>query len=99
MKQLWSAAMRAVAKSPATSDEFRERLLGMWIRSGDHVREEVGNDLVLIDGLWAMLPRYTGPALPPGPFSYQGASSPSRLAYALSNPLSRYKRSVRLMCA
>ena len=52
----WRAAMEAVAKSSGAPNHFREGLLGLWVCSGDHIRGEVENDLVLADGLRAMLP-------------------------------------------
>jgi len=60
---LWTAAMRAVAQSPCRSNEFRGRLLDLWLDSGDRVRNEVNDDLLLIRALRAMLPRYNGPAV------------------------------------
>jgi hypothetical protein len=68
------AAMRAIAKSPCTSDDFRQRLLAIWVSYGDHLRQEVGNDLVLADGLRAMLPPYTGRAIT----LYRGESAHNR---------------------
>ena len=78
----WPAVMRAVAKSPCASDEFRERLLALWVRCGDHMRQEVGNDLVLADGLRAMLPPYTGPAVTL--YRGEGAQNRRRRTYGLS---------------
>jgi hypothetical protein len=53
--------MRAVANTPAP-DDFRFRFLNVWVVSGDHLRSEVGDDLLLINALWSLLPRYIGPA-------------------------------------
>jgi hypothetical protein len=78
----WPAVMRAVAKSPCASDDFRKRLLGLWVLGGDHIRQEVGNDLVLADGLRAMLPRYTGPSV--RLYRGEGAQNRRRRAYGLS---------------
>jgi hypothetical protein len=57
----WRQAMRAVANTPAP-DDFRPWFLQQWIRNGDHIRSEVSDDLVLINALWSLLPRYIGPA-------------------------------------
>ena len=56
--------MRAIAKVDDVPNEFRERFLrGPWLVEGDHIRSEVSDDLILLDGLWSLLPRYRGPAL------------------------------------
>jgi hypothetical protein len=55
----WRRAMRAMV-GKSCPKEFRRRFLGVWLKGGDHIRGEVDNDLVLIDALRAMLPRYTG---------------------------------------
>ena len=55
--------MRTIAKVDDVPDEFREGFLrGPMLQDGDHLRSEVGNDLILIDGLRPLLPRYNGPA-------------------------------------
>lgn len=78
----WPAVMRAVTKSPCAPDEFREWFLAQWVGNGDHIRQEVGNDLVLADGLRAMLPRYTGPSVML--YRGEGAQNRRRRAYGLS---------------
>jgi hypothetical protein len=40
--------------------ELRTRFVAAWIESGDHIRCEIGDDPVLIDGLRALLPPYVG---------------------------------------
>jgi AraC-like DNA-binding protein len=60
----WKKGMRAIAKVDDVPNEFRERFLrGPWLVEGDHIRSEVSDDLILLDGLWSLLPRYRGPAL------------------------------------
>jgi hypothetical protein len=71
---LWKATMRAVRKSPCPSDAFRSKLMQFWIEHGDHIRSEVGDDLLLADGLRAMLPAYAGPAV----MLYRGDSFENR---------------------
>lgn len=39
---MWRSAMRAIAKAPCTSDEFRLRWLGVYISHGDHFRHTQG---------------------------------------------------------
>jgi hypothetical protein len=51
-----SAAMRAIAKWPCPSVEFRMMALQIWIRDGEQLRLEVDNDLVVSDALRAILP-------------------------------------------
>lgn len=60
---VWPAAMRAVSKTSCRSTDFRRRLLRLWLSSGDHIRDETGNDLVITKALIAMLPRYKGRAI------------------------------------
>ncbi len=61
--QHWAAFMRAVAKAPCPSDELRKRFLNLWVSNSDSIRNEIGNDLDIYDGLRSLLPRYAGPAL------------------------------------
>ena len=61
---LWLEVMQAAGKSPgAASNNFRRGFLAQWVGHGDHIRSEVGNGLVLADGLRALLPVYTGSAV------------------------------------
>lgn len=54
---------RALAKVEITSEEMRAGWLRLWLRDGDHIRQEVGDDLILIRALRVLLPRYRGPAM------------------------------------
>lgn len=58
----WEAALREIARQPPPSVEVREAFLRIWGKVGDELRREVGDDLVLLDGLRALLPPYTGRA-------------------------------------
>src|ERR1700730_10287262 len=44
------------------SDEFRRVFLQIYLQSGDHIRQEVVDDLALVDGLRRLLPVLHGPA-------------------------------------
>ncbi len=56
------AGMRAI-KRLSPSAECRQWFLLVWVKFGDGIRDDVNNDLVLLDGLRALLPAYTGPGL------------------------------------
>jgi hypothetical protein len=60
----WRKAMRAIVRlgvdPPA---RFRNKMLRVWAISGDHIRGEVQDDLLLADALRILLPVYRGPAL------------------------------------
>jgi hypothetical protein len=58
----WKKGMRAIAKVDDVPNEFRERFLRVWLVNGDHIRSEVGDDLIFLDGLRSLLPRYRGSA-------------------------------------
>jgi hypothetical protein len=59
---LFKSAFRAVTRV-SVPDEFRDRLAGAWCQSGNHIRSEVGDDLILIKALRVLLPTYRGDAL------------------------------------
>lgn len=50
--------LRSLAKLPKVSNESRALVLSIWIRSGDHWRSEVNDDLLLLDVLRNLLPPY-----------------------------------------
>lgn len=58
----WRRAFEACRELSAPAS-FRKWFLGLWQSDGDSLRTEVGDDLVLIDALRAMLPKYRGSAL------------------------------------
>jgi hypothetical protein len=79
----WRAVMRAIAKVDDLPDWFRENFLrGLWLTYGDHIRQETSDDLVLIGGLRALLPRYAGPAKVV--FRGEGAGNRRRRTYGCS---------------
>jgi hypothetical protein len=82
----WRRAMRAMA-GKSCSKEFRRRFLACWVYDGDGIRSVVNDDLVLVDALKAMLPRYTGR----GRTLYRGDSAFNRRrrTYGLSWTTSR----------
>ena len=60
----WRKAMCAIVRlDPDPPRRFREAMLGEWVRNGDYIREQSGDDLLLVGALRALLPRYAGPAL------------------------------------
>jgi len=54
-------AFRAVGRLSVRSDSFGRNVLKWWLEYGGALRTAMGNDLALLDGLSAMLPRYSGP--------------------------------------
>jgi hypothetical protein len=78
---VWRRAFGAAAKHSA-SIELRTGFARGWLISGDHIRCEVGDDLVLIAGLRALLPPYVG-----GPVRlYRGDSASNRVAAPTDPP-------------
>ena len=69
---LWLA--RSVARDGPFPDCIHDTALRCWISYGDSMRQEVGDDLVLLDGLKTLLPPYSGPALR----LYRGELFPNR---------------------
>jgi hypothetical protein len=59
----WTEVMIALARLPEISGRMKKAWLSSWVFSGDHIRSEVDNDLVLIKALWKLLPPYRGPSL------------------------------------
>jgi hypothetical protein len=55
-------ALRKVSKLGEVHPKIKEAFLQLWINSGDHLRQEVNDDLVMIRALRVLLPRYDGPA-------------------------------------
>lgn len=81
-RSMWLTAMRAVARNPATSDEFRRHFLAVYVSHGDRICSEMRDDLVLCEGLRALLPRYNGPALTI--YRGEGHSNRRRRTYGLA---------------
>jgi hypothetical protein len=59
----WKRAFRRVAKLNQVEPRMQQAWLDTWINNGDHIRQETGNDLVLIHALRVLLPPYRGPAM------------------------------------
>jgi hypothetical protein len=56
--------MLTVRQCPPPVASFRLRVRdAIWLPFGDHIREEVGDDLLLADALRVLLPTYRGPAM------------------------------------
>ena len=60
MNSGWVRAARKLARLRPPSAAFRAEALDLWHRNGDHLRVEVGRDLVLVDILRVVLPPYAG---------------------------------------
>lgn len=60
MTGTWVKAMLAVARAPTLTDEARLQFLECWLTHGNSIRGHVNDDLVLIQGLRALLPRHQG---------------------------------------
>lgn len=58
----WSHVMRRIAKLGSVPKRTRDVFRRLYIRSGDHIRQETGNDLALIADLRVLLPPYRGGA-------------------------------------
>jgi hypothetical protein len=56
----WKRAFRRAAKLDGLPANVRSGFLRVWVRSGDHIRSEVDDDLILIRGLRRLLPLYRG---------------------------------------
>jgi hypothetical protein len=55
-------ALRKVAKLDEVDPKIKEACLQFWINSGDHLRQEVDDDLMIVRALRMLLPRYAGSA-------------------------------------
>jgi hypothetical protein len=84
----WSVALRAIARLGSVPKPTRVAFLRLYIRHGDHIRQEAANDLALIDGLRALLPPYRGRER----ILYRGqaAQTPRSRLYGLSWTASRH---------
>jgi len=59
----WRNAFRLCAGLTAIPDDMKDAMLTLCIRMGDHIRSEVGDDMILVKALRATLLPYTGPGL------------------------------------
>jgi hypothetical protein len=61
---VWKPTLRAIIRRAiAGSEELRLHFLDTYVAHGDHIRREVGDDLLLADALRLLLPTYQGPGL------------------------------------
>lgn len=59
----WRRAFIAISKAAVSHPRTKEFFATVWFEYGEHIRQETGDDLALVDGLRFLLPNYTGPAL------------------------------------
>jgi hypothetical protein len=83
----WPAAMRAISRINSVPDRTQWVFLRLYLRSGDHIRQETTDDLTLIRALRVLLPAYTGPAV--RLYRGQNAQGPRMRCYGLSWTRSR----------
>jgi hypothetical protein len=83
----WVSAMRAIARLGSVPARTQEVFLRAYVRSGDHIRQETANDLVLIKGLRILLLPYVGPSV--SLYRAQNAPKPRARLYGLSWSTSR----------
>jgi hypothetical protein len=63
---VWQEAFRAIvreADNAGLDSEMQAACLRIWIHEGDHLRQEVGDDRMLVRALRVLLPPYQGPAM------------------------------------
>jgi hypothetical protein len=56
----WKQVFRRIARIKKVDPDIRDAFLGIWISLGDHLRQEVGDDCLLAQGLRLLLPPYDG---------------------------------------
>lgn len=59
----WVEALERVADECVSNEQHRERCLTSWVTHGGRIREEIGDDKLLVQLLREVLPRYEGPSL------------------------------------
>ncbi len=59
----WPAAMKRVARLGPLDADVRARMLEVWTRCGDAIRDAANGDAALLDALRVLLPPYTGPSV------------------------------------
>ena len=59
----WLGALRAIGKLGSVPARTQKFFLRLYIKWGDHIRQETGEDVALIRGLRVLLPRYDGPSV------------------------------------
>jgi hypothetical protein len=59
----WKRAFQRAERFDGLSPNVKHAFLQAWLYFGDHIRQEVGRDLLLIRGLRVLLPSYEGPSM------------------------------------
>ncbi|MGF7192483.1 hypothetical protein JOE11_005561 [Robbsia andropogonis] len=59
----WVEALQQVAYECIDNEQHREQCLTTWVTYGGRIREEVGDDVLLVRLLRKILPSYKGPSL------------------------------------
>jgi hypothetical protein len=59
----WVEALERVAAECIFNEQHREQCLTSWVTHGGRIREEIGDDKLLVQLLREVLPRYEGPSL------------------------------------
>ncbi|WP_449414434.1 hypothetical protein [Pandoraea soli] len=59
----WVDALQRVADECSSNGQHRENCLTSWVTYAGRIREEIGDDKLLVRLLLAVLPRYEGPSL------------------------------------
>ena len=59
----WRRAFRALIRSGQVDDSIKPVFTEAWLRSGDRMSDQVGDDLVFVSALRLFLPAYEGPIL------------------------------------
>ena len=70
----WRRALRAVTRRGRVPRATREAFLQIFLTYGERLRQDAGDDLVLLDALRVLLPRYKGPSVT----LYRGESAMNR---------------------
>jgi hypothetical protein len=78
----WRNAFRRCAKLESIPADMKPAMLELWRHSGDHLRNEIQDDMVLGKALRVLLPAYTGPHLTL--YRGDGAWNRRRRTYGLS---------------
>jgi hypothetical protein len=81
----WRRAFLLIARQADVPDQIRRYFLErFWLHHGDYLRQEVGDDRLLMRGLRILLPPYTGPAM----LLYRGESWKNRCRRTYGPPWS-----------
>ena len=59
----WRRAFRALIRSGQVDDSIKPVFTEAWLRSGDRMSDQVGDNLVFVSALRLFLPAYEGPTL------------------------------------